>query len=108
MKIRGVVVLLFASAFTSAAESQCSIAGRVLTDSTRAPVPADELIIAGTTRSALTDSSGRFVLREVPAGRRLLIARALGFRPDTSEIELFDYESLSREIFLKRRITTLG
>ena len=108
MKHRGVVVLLFASAFPTAAESQGSIAGRVLTDSTRTPVPAAELIIAGTTRSVLTDSSGRFVLREVPAGRRLLIARALGFRPDTSEIELFDDESLSREIFLKRRITTLG
>ena len=56
----------------------------------------------------MTDSAGRFVLRGVPAGRRLLVTRALGFRPDTSEVELFDDESLSREIFLRRRITTLG
>ena len=108
MKHRGVVVLLFASALPSAAESQGSIAGRVLSDSTRAPVPAAELIIAGTTLSVMTDSSGRFVLRDVPAGMRLLIVRALGFRPDTSDVELFDNESLSREVFLKRRITTLG
>ena len=108
MKHRGVVVLLFASAIPSAAESQGSIAGRVLSDSTRAPIPAAELIIAGTIRSATTDSSGRFILRDVPAGMRLLIVRALGFRPDTSDVELFDNESLSREIFLRRRITTLS
>lgn len=108
MKHRGVVVLVFASAFPSAAESQGSIAGRVLADSTRAPIPAAELIIAGTTRRVMTDSSGRFILRDVPAGMRLLIVRALGFRPDTSHIELFDNESLSREIFLRRRITTLS
>jgi len=108
MKLGGVVVLFFASVLPNAAESQGSIAGRVLSDSTRTPIPGAELIIAGSTRSAITDSSGRFVLRDVPAGMRLLIVRALGFRPDTSEVELFDNESLSREIFLRRRITTLG
>lgn len=108
MKCGGAVVVLFTIAFSNAAESQGSIAGRVLSDSTRAPVPAAELTIAGTTRSAMTDSAGRFVLREVPAGRRFLVTRALGFRPDTSEVELLDDESLSREVFLRRRITTLG
>src|SRR5687767_13562150 len=108
MKFGGAVVLVFLSVVPNAAESQGSIAGRVLTDSARAPVAAAELIIVGSTRSAVTDSSGRFVLRGVPAGRRFLVTRALGFRPDTSEVELFDDESLSREIFLKRRITTLG
>ena len=108
MKFGGAVGLFLASVVPNAAESQGSIAGRVLTDSTRAPVPAAELIIVGSTRSAMTDSSGRFVLRGVPAGRRFLVTRALGYRPDTSEVELFDDESLSREIFLRRRITTLG
>jgi hypothetical protein len=108
MKTGGTIVVLIASAFPRAGESQGSIAGRVLADSSRAPVVAAELIIAGTAARAITDSAGRFVLRDVPGGRRLLVARALGFRPDTSEVELFDDESLSREIFLERRITTLG
>jgi hypothetical protein len=89
-------------------ESQGSIAGRVLSDSTRAPIVAAELLIAGATVRAVTDSAGRFVLRDVPEGRRFLVTRALGFHPDTSQVELFDHESVSREIFLKRRITTLG
>lgn len=108
MKFGRAAVVLLMCAFPNVAESQGSVAGRVLSDSTRAPIAGAELIIAGTSRSTVTDSSGRFVLREVPAGRRFLVARALGFRPDTSQVELFDDESLSREIFLKRRITTLG
>jgi hypothetical protein len=91
-----------------AAEAQGSIAGRVLTDSGRTPVAAAELTIVGTTAHAVTDSAGRFVLRDVPSGRRFVVARALGFRPETSQVELFDEESLSREVFLQRRFTTLG
>lgn len=108
MKLSGAMVVLIAWALPRAVESQGSIAGRVLADSTRTPVVAAEVIVAGTTARAVTDSAGRFVLRGVPGGRRFLVARALGFSPDTSQVELFDDESLSREIFLKRRITTLG
>lgn len=108
MKAGGTIVVLIASAVPCAVESQGSIAGRVLTDSSRTPIVAAELIIAGSTARAVTDSAGRFVLRDVPGGRRFLVARALGFHPETSQVELFDDESLSREIFLKRRITMLG
>ena len=108
MKGAGAVVVLMVGVFPTTVESQGSIAGRVAADSTRAPIVAAELIIAGSNARAVTDSAGRFVLRGVPGGRRILVARALGFRPDTSQVELFDDESLSREIFLKRRITTLG
>ncbi len=108
MRFGSAVAVLVLSGFPLAAASQGSIAGRVLSDSTRAPIAAAELSIAGATARAVTDSTGRFVLRGVPAGRRFLVTRALGFRPDTSQVELFDDESVSREIFLKRRITTLG
>jgi len=108
MKVRTAMAACIAGAFPLAAESQGSVAGRVVADSTRIPVASVELIIAGTTARAVTDSAGRFVLRGVPGGRRFLVARAPGFHPDTSPVELFDNESLSREIVLKRRITTLG
>lgn len=100
--------LLLVGALPEAVESQGSIAGRVLADSTRVPIAAAELIISGATTRALTDTAGRFVLRDVPGGRRFLVTRALGFSPETSQVELFDNESVSREIFLKRRMTTLG
>lgn len=108
MTLAGSGALLLASGFPLIVEAQGSIAGRVLTDSTRVPIPAAELIIAGASRQAVSDSAGRFVLRDLPSGTLVLITRAPGFRPDTSRVELFDDESVSREVFLKRAITTLG
>lgn len=106
--IASAAALLFASGVPITAESQGSIAGRVLADSTRVPIVAAELTIAGTTRQAASDSAGRFTLRNLPAGIRLLITRAPGFRPDTSRVELFDDESVSRDVVLRRAVTTLG
>jgi hypothetical protein len=108
MTFAGAVALLLASGFPLIVEAQGSIAGRVLADSTRVPIPAAELIIAGASRQAVSDSAGRFVLRDLPSGTLVLITRAPGFRPDTSRVELFDDESVSREVLLKRAITTLG
>lgn len=104
----GAVALLHASVVPITVESQGSIAGRVLADSTRAPIPAAELVIAGPLRQTVSDSAGRFILRDLPSGSLVLITRAPGFRPDTSRVELFDDESVSREVLLKRAVTTLG
>ena len=101
-------VVLHSSVGGALAQGQGSIAGRVLADSTRVPIAAAEVMIAGATLRAMSDSAGRFVLRDVPSGSLVLVTRALGFRPDTSRVELFDDESVSREVFLKRSITTLG
>lgn len=108
MHLRQALAIVVTIGFPIGAASQGSIAGRVLSDSTRAPIAAAELIIAGATARAVTDSAGRFVLRDIPGGRRFLVTRALGFRPETSLVELFDDESVSREVFLRRRISTLG
>lgn len=108
MTVAGAIALLFMSGLPVTVESQGSIAGRVLADSTRVPIAGAEVIIAGAARQALSDSAGRFILRDVPSGILVLFTRAPGFRPDTSRVELFDDESVSREVFLKRGITTLG
>ena len=106
--LAGAAAVLLTSGLPITVESQGSIAGRVLTDSTRVPIAGADLAIAGTTWQTVSDSAGRFVLRAVPSGSLVLITRALGFRPDTSRVEVFDDESVSREVFLKRPITTLG
>jgi len=108
LKFAGALALFLTSGLPDAVLSQGSIAGRVLADSTRVPIAAAEVIIAGATRQAVSDSAGRFVLRDLRSGNLVVITRALGFRPDTSRVELFDDESVSREVFLKRSITTLG
>lgn len=92
----------------SAANAQGSISGRVLADPTRAPIVGAEIIVRGTTRVVTTDSAGKYSLRDVPHGVQVLITRAVGFAPDTFRADVFDDESVSRDVILKPSVTTLG
>ena len=92
----------------NAASAQGSISGRVLADSTRAPVAGAEIFLRGTTRVVTTDSAGKYSLRDLPRGVITLITRAVGFTPDSLRAEVFDDESVSRDVILKRSVTTLG
>jgi hypothetical protein len=55
------------------------VAGRVTVAEGGAPRPGASMQIAGTTRGALADSLGRFVISDVPAGTHILRARLLGY-----------------------------
>jgi carboxypeptidase-like protein len=90
------------------ANAQGSISGRVLADPTRAPVAGAEIILRGTTQVVTTDSAGKYNLRDLPRGVITLITRAVGFAPDTFRAEVFDDESVSRDVILKPSVTTLG
>ena len=58
-----------------------TVAGTVVDDSTGAPIPRATVLVVGTTRSAFTDESGRFVIGGVAAGGRTLRARILQLSP---------------------------
>ena len=51
---------------------------------------------------------GRYSFRDLPRGVQVLITRAVGFAPDTFRAEVFDDESVSRDVILKASVTTLG
>jgi len=90
------------------AHAQGSIAGRVMSAEAKAPVAGAEVSVQGQARRAMTDSSGKFSLRDVKAGTVLLITRAVGFRPDTALVDVFADESISRDVVLEASATTLG
>ncbi len=94
--------------FSRVVHAQGSIAGRVLAEATRAPVAGAEIILRGTNRTVTTDSAGRYSFRDLPRGLLVLITRAVGFAPDTFRAEVFDNESVSRDVILKASVTTLG
>lgn len=56
-----------------------TVMGRVLDAETAAPVAVAEVKIEGTSLSALTDSTGRYLLRGVPPGPHILLVAALGY-----------------------------
>jgi hypothetical protein len=68
--------------------AQGTIAVRVVTDSSALPIPNVHVAIAALQRAATTDSTGRAVLEHLPAGTHLVVARAIGFRPDSTNVEL--------------------
>jgi hypothetical protein len=88
--------------------AQGSVAGRVLTAETKSPIVGAEVSVAGQPRQAITDSLGKFSLRDVKAGMVFVITRAVGFRPDTARVEIFPDESVSRDVTLQPSSTTLG
>src|SRR5688500_13162729 len=50
-------------------EAASSLTGIVIDSLRRRPLAGAEVVVAGTTLSALTDSSGRFYFESIPAGR---------------------------------------
>lgn len=80
--LRVFLALLLAVTWSGAAGAQVgTIAGRVVSATTREPVVAAQLRILDVDRAASTDSAGRFVLRDVPVGIRRLEVRRIGFAP---------------------------
>src|SRR5688572_18065180 len=67
------------------ASAQGEISGRVsAADSARPPVQGAEASVARLGRTALSDSSGRFRLKDLPAGEHLVVLRAVGFKAEST------------------------
>lgn len=103
-----IISCLIAALGAGNVHAQGSIAGRVLSAETKAPVAGAEVSVAGQARQATTDSAGRFSLRDVKAGTVFLITRAFGFKSDTARMDVFADESISRDVALQRSGATLG
>lgn len=88
--------------------AQGDVEGRVLADSTRRAVAGAEVRLPRIGRTTLTDSGGRFSLSGVSAGRQLLVIRALGYRPESILVEVFEAQIVVHEFSLKRLLTVLG
>ena len=68
------------------------IRGIVLDAATGKPLSDAQVFVEQTTRGALTDSSGRFVVRDVPAGPHGLVARRIAYASTRVTVEV-DEES---------------
>lgn len=68
-------------ASTAPAQTASSIVGQVVDRTTAEPIAGVTVTVVGTDLSAQTGEDGRFVLGNVPAGERRLLAERLGFEP---------------------------
>ncbi len=68
------VLLLLLMAATSAEAQAVAVSGRIVHEATGDPQARIPLYLLGTSLAAFTDSDGRYVFREVPAGSYELVA----------------------------------
>ena len=106
MFVRRTVVVLAVTALSSTAGAQGEIAGRIVAvDSGQPPVRGVEVSIARLLLSAVTDSSGRYRLRNVPPGEHLVTLRGIGFQPESSFVRVDADEVVSWNAVLSRATT---
>jgi carboxypeptidase family protein/TonB-dependent receptor-like protein len=84
------------------ARAQGEIIGRVVTDSGRTPVASVRVSIARLGKAAVSDSTGRFRLTNLPAGDHVVLLRALGFRSDSADVEIEGSEVAVKDFELHR------
>src|SRR5258705_226855 len=64
------------------ASAQGTLSGQVVVQEGRQAVPLATVMVLGTTLEAQTDATGRYTLRDVPAGPVALMVRSIGYRPE--------------------------
>ena len=73
------------------AAQTAKVSGTVV-DSAKAPLSGAQVLLVGTTLSAITDGSGHFLINGVTAGEYQLRAQRIGYRPSTIPIAVHDGE----------------
>lgn len=94
-------LIVAAAATTEAQSRQSTLFGIVIVDSSRAPVEGAAVSIAGRESGAVSDSLGRFVLRDIAMGIHEVVVRSIGYRPLAVHVT-FATDSVEREFALVR------
>lgn len=81
------------------AQTAASLSGRV-TDTTGTAVTHAVLRIVGTQLSAVTDANGGYRFTQIPAGTRVLIARAFGFTPESLSVAVTAGDAITRNLVM--------
>lgn len=81
--------------------------GRILSHETGRPLEGVLVRIEGTSSSAVTTGSGRFVLRDVPPGERRLVAEMIGYETSEHAIELGPNQAVDAEFRMTTRAIEL-
>ncbi len=101
------VTAMLQSPIPRTASAQGEVSGRVVAaDSGRLPVQAAEAAIAKLGRRVLSDSSGRFRLKEIPPGAHTVVLRAIGFKSESSLVTIEFDEVVSWNVTLTRTTGT--
>lgn len=82
---------------------RATIKGRVIDDSTGAPLPLTNVFLANSTIGTAADAEGRFVLKGVPLGTQQIIASIVGYVLETWTFRVTDTSANEIEFRLRPR-----
>ena len=91
---------LFAQDTTKRAPTPGRVRGRVVADSGGAPVEGAVVQIVSLNRSVRTDSLGRYDIPNLASGSVLVQVNAIGFRPESTTVEVRERRMVSLELRL--------
>ena len=91
-------------AANAGAQSQMSGAVR---DSAGRPIPGAQVSIPKLEKAATTDDSGRYVIRDLPAGSHSMDVKRPGYKLSTANVDLGDNEKLIRDFVLQGAVAEL-
>jgi hypothetical protein len=97
-----------AALFPTLVGAQGVIAGRITDASTTEPRAGTAVSIVGTTRGAIADSTGRYVIANVPAGTVTLRARLFGFKAIERPVTVRDNDTTRVDFALETEAAVLN
>ena len=89
-------------------KSGTKISGHVVDDSTHSPIINANVFLANTMIGTATDTSGAFVLKNVPSGFYELVASCVGYSMRTTKIQVIAGTDLNHEFSLVPRVLRMN
>jgi iron complex outermembrane receptor protein len=92
----------------SAQDGTGTIRGRVLDAASQQPLSSVNITVVGTTRGAITQTDGSYLLVNVPAGTRTVRASRIGYAPSVQTVTVATGGAASADFSLQVQTVTLG
>jgi hypothetical protein len=93
---------------TAAAQQTAAIRGTVTDSTSGAPIVGAQVTVVGTTRGAITNDHGAYLVVQVPAGAATVRAQRIGFAPDQHAVTLTAGDTATVNFVLHSVATTLS
>lgn len=90
------------------AQETGEVTGQILSEDTEQPLPGVVVRVRGTQRGAVSDGDGRFTIRGVPSGSRVLEISVMGYRSESLAVDVPPGAPAQVEISLVSRPLEVG
>ena len=103
--VAALCIVLTANATDIVPESDAHIHGHVIDKATGEHLPYMVVVLKGTTIGVTTESTGHYMIRNVPEGRFVVEVSAVGYKTQSREIDIRKGRSYEVNSFWKKTIS---